>query len=454
MNPNTVPADGLTSVDDQEYPRSGYAWYVVVVLLVIYILAYVDRQALGLLVEPVKRDLDLDDTQMSLLLGFAFAFFYTLVGLPMGRLADRTNRRNILLVGVIIWSIATAYCGMARNYVQLFLGRMGVGLGEACLNPAVVPMLSDYFPRHRLGKAIGVYMLGISIGGGLAHLVGGAYLPFLNSTEHVIVPLIGAMRPWQSVLLGLGCAGFLASLLVLTVREPSRKGVLSRNDKGKIVNLPVRVIAAHIWRYKRAYLALVGPIVASATMSFGIGYWIPAFFQRSFGLSTVDAGTYLSYFGLASMVVGAISVVGGGFLVDHLGLKYQDGHLRSLLTGLLLITPGFGLFALAPSPAWAIIALLPALVGNGILQASGVTALMAVVPPQMKSQIAALNFFIINLVGAALGPTLIALLTDQVFGDELMLRYSITAVALSIGTLGVGLLLLGRSSYLTLQNAE
>lgn len=437
--PDTGETDG--------YPNRAYAWYVVLVLLLIYILAYVDRQVLGVLVEPIKRDLDISDTQMSLLLGFAFAMFYTIVGLPMGRLADRSNRRNLVLVGVGVWSFATAMCGFAKNYTQLFLARMGVGLGEACLNPAVVPMLSDYFPRRTLGKAMGVYMLGVSIGGGLAHTLGGAYLPALTSPEAVVLPVVGAILPWQALLLFLGLTGFLMVLLLLTVREPKRHGQVHRDARGRIVNLPVREVGAHLFRHRMAYLAIGWPLVASAMMTFGVGYWIPAFFQRSFGLTTEAAGGYLATYGLVSMAVGAIGVVGGGFLVDALGSKYLDGHLRTLMIGIVLLAPGYAIFAVMPSPALAIAVLVPAGIGGGILQATGVTTLMAVVPTQMRSQIAALYFFIVNLIGAALGPTLIALLTDELFQAEDMLRYSITIVAAAIGLTAIIALIAGRHAY-------
>lgn len=437
-----------------EYPNRVYAWYVVLVLLLIYILAYIDRQVLGVLVEPIKRDLDISDTQMSLLLGFAFAMFYTIVGLPMGRLADRSNRRNLVLAGVGVWSFATAMCGFARNYTHLFLARMGVGLGEACLNPAVVPMLSDYFPKRTLGKAMGVYMLGVSIGGGLAHTVGGAYLPVLTSPDPAVLPLVGAILPWQALLLFLGLTGLGMVLLLLTVREPNRQGQVHRDSRGRIINLPVREIGAHLLRYRMAYLAIGWPLIASAMMTFGVGYWIPAFFQRSFGLATEGAGGYLAAYGLVSMAVGAVGVVGGGFLVDALGSKYLDGHLRTLMIGVLLLAPGYALFAVMPTPALAIAILVPAGIGGGILQATGVTTLMAVVPTQMRSQIAALYFFIVNLIGAALGPTLIALLTDELFQAESMLRYSITIVAATIGLTAIVALISGRHAYRTMLAKE
>ncbi|WP_052207929.1 spinster family MFS transporter [Croceibacterium mercuriale] len=454
--PALDPAPGLVAgtAAGPDWPRPAYAWYVVCVLLLIYILAYIDRQVLGVLVEPIKRNLAISDTQMSLLLGFAFAVFYTIVGLPMGRLADRSNRRNMVVAGVAIWSAATSLCGFARNYGQLFAARMGVGLGEACLNPAVVPMLSDYFPRHRLGRAMGVYMLGVSIGGGLAHIVGGAWLPVLSSPDLVQLPVIGLIRPWQALLLFLGLTGFLMVALLLTVREPARQGQVRRDARGRLVNLPVREIVAHLSRHRMAYMAIGWPLVASAMMTFGVGYWIPSFFQRSFGLSTAEAGQALATYGAISMVSGACGVIGGGFLVDWLGSRYSDGHLRTLLVGILLLAPGYALFAAMPTPNLAIAVLVPAGIGGGILQATGVTTLMAVVPTQMKSQIAALYFFIVNLIGAALGPTLIALLTDNVFGAEEALRHSITIVAAAIGLTAVLALIAGRGAYRAMLHTE
>jgi MFS family permease len=452
MSSARAPAPDAGASDG--YPNRAYAWYVVFVLLLIYILAYIDRQVLGVLVEPIKRDLAISDTQMSLLLGFAFAMFYTIVGLPMGRLADRSNRRNLVLAGVGIWSFATAMCGFAKNYTQLFLARMGVGLGEACLNPAVVPMLSDYFPKRTLGKAMGVYMLGVSIGGGLAHTVGGTYLPALTSPDAVVLPIVGPILPWQALLLFLGLTGFLMVMLLLTVREPKRQGEVHRDARGRIVNLPVREIGAHLLRHRMAYLAIGWPLVASAMMTFGVGYWIPAFFQRSFGLTTEAAGSYLATYGLVSMAVGAIGVVGGGFLVDALGARYLDGHLRTLMIGILLLAPGYAIFAIMPTPALAIAVLIPAGIGGGILQATGVTTLMAVVPTQMRSQIAALYFFIVNLIGAALGPTLIAVLTDELFQAEGMLRFSITIVAASVGLTAIIALIAGRHAYRAMLTKE
>lgn len=430
-----------------DYPEPRYAWYVLSVLVLVYILAYVDRQVLGLLIEPIKRDLGIGDTQMSLLLGVAFAFFYTTVGLPIARLADRGNRRNLVLAGVATWSLATAFCGAARNYATLFLARMGVGLGEACLNPAVVPMISDYFPRRKLGLAMGIYALGPAVGGGLAHYVGGLYLPVLVSETLVPVPVLGLVKPWQVLFLLLGATGGLIIALLLTVREPVRQGRVKRDAAGRLVNLPLREIGRHLLQHRKGYFTIAMPLVASAFMTFGLGYWIPSFFQRSYGLTPQEAGGYLHDYGLVSMIVGALSVVGGGLMLDVLARRYVDGHYRALLIGMLLLTPGYGLFALMPEPGLAILMLVPALVGGGILQATGITTLMTVVPTAMRSQIAALYFFIVNIFGAALGPTMIALVTDGVFTRESDLRYSMAFWALCVGIIGIITLIFGKSSY-------
>lgn len=445
----TEPAGETQAVEEQagDYPEPRYAWYVLFVLVLVYILAYVDRQVLGLLIEPIKRDLGIGDTQMSLLLGVAFAFFYTTVGLPIARLADRGNRRNLVLVGVATWSLATAFCGAARNYGTLFLARMGVGLGEACLNPAVVPMISDYFPRRKLGLAMGIYALGPAVGGGLAHYVGGLYLPVLVGETLVSVPVLGLVKPWQILFLLLGATGGLMIALLLTVREPVRQGRVRRDAAGRLVNLPLREIGRHLLRHRGGYFTIAMPLVASAFMTFGLGYWIPSFFQRSYGLSAQEAGGYLHDYGLVSMVVGGLSVVGGGVMLDMLARRYVDGHYRALLIGMLLLTPGYGLFALMPGPGLAILMLVPALVGGGILQATGITTLMTVVPTVMRSQIAALYFFIVNIFGAALGPTMIALVTDGVFTRESDLRYSMALWALCVGIIGIITLIFGKSSY-------
>ncbi|MGH8284862.1 MAG: MFS transporter, partial [Steroidobacteraceae bacterium] len=158
---------------DDAYPPTAYSWYVVAVLTVTYTVSFIDRQIMALMIEPIRRDLGITDTQVSLLIGLAFAVFYTLLGVPIARLADRYSRRAIIAAGVAVWCVMTAACGLARNYAQLFLARVGVGVGEAALSPSALSMMSDYFPKRTRGRAVAVYHTGISLGAGLAMIVGG-----------------------------------------------------------------------------------------------------------------------------------------------------------------------------------------------------------------------------------------------------------------------------------------
>ena len=179
----------------------GYAWYVVFALTAIYMLSFVDRQILGLLVAPMKRDLGLSDTKVGLLQGLAFGVFYTLVGLPLGRLADTRNRRNLIAAGVVAWSFFTSSCSVARSFFTLFLARMGVGVGEATLSPSAYSLISDYFPKDRLGTAISVYYMGVFFGSSLSLLVTGAVLDALAHTPFLTLPLLGTIPAWRVVFL-------------------------------------------------------------------------------------------------------------------------------------------------------------------------------------------------------------------------------------------------------------
>jgi len=217
------PVRYLTRMSDRPAsPR--YAWYVVAVMTLAYVSAFVDRQILSLLVPPIKRDLGISDTQMSFLIGLAFSVFFTLLGLPIARLADRRSRRNIMATGVGLWSVFTALCATAQTYGRLLVMRVGVGVGEATINAPSVSLIADYFPRERLSRAMSVFSLGIFLGSGLAYFIGGSIVGVVSEQGRWVLPVIGAIRPWQSVFLAVGLPGLLVALLFLTIREPARGG--------------------------------------------------------------------------------------------------------------------------------------------------------------------------------------------------------------------------------------
>ncbi|MGH9752958.1 MAG: MFS transporter, partial [Blastocatellia bacterium] len=211
---------------EEAYPPIGYAWYVVSILTVIYIFSFIDRVILSLLVQPIRRDLGISDTRMSLLMGFSFAVFYSFFGIPLGRLADSRSRRTLIAIGCAVWSLMTAWCGLARNYLQLLLLRMGVGVGEATLSPAAYSLITDYFPKQRLATAMSVYSTAIHLGSGLAYILGGLVVGFIASQGESIntgLPIVGAIRPWQIVFFIVGLPGLVLALLMYTVKEPVRR---------------------------------------------------------------------------------------------------------------------------------------------------------------------------------------------------------------------------------------
>src|SRR6516225_4325259 len=201
-------------------PRLGYAWYVVIVLTAIYMLSFVDRQILSLLVPQIERDLNIKDTEIGLLGGPAFALFYTFMGLPLGRMVDSVNRSRLVAICIVIWSLFTSMCSAARTFGTLFLARVGVGVGEAGLGPAAYSMIADYFPREKMGAAISVYYMGLFFGTSLAQLVSGVTVQALSRTPVLTLPLLGTIASWRVTFLIVGLPGVFFALLALTIREP------------------------------------------------------------------------------------------------------------------------------------------------------------------------------------------------------------------------------------------
>ncbi len=274
---------------EKPYPKAIYAWYVVAVLVLAYTFSFIDRQILSLLVGPIKRDLGISDTQMSLLQGFAFAAFYCVAGLPIGRLVDRYHRFNIIALGVFIWSVMTALCGTARSFLQLFIFRAGVGVGEAALSPAAYSIIADYFPPKRLGFALGVYGMGVYIGAGLALIIGAAdRRRWSREGGNAALPLIGEIyRVAKVTFLVVGLPGVLVALWVWTLRRRGRRGHIrreigARDGVGRSVEVPVAEVFGYMGRNWRAMV----PLSISATrfrpmMAYGVAAWIPTLFVRT-----------------------------------------------------------------------------------------------------------------------------------------------------------------------------
>lgn len=406
------------------YPRERAAWYLVGVLMSIYVFSYVDRQILSLLVGPMKRDLGLSDTQVSLLMGTSFAVFYSVCGIPLGRLADSRSRRAIIAVGLVLWSAMTASCGLARHYWQLLLLRMGVGVGEAALGPAAYSMITDSFAPRVLATAISVYSTGIYIGSGLAFVLGGVVIGAVSDGAPLTLPFAGEIRPWQLVFFIVGLPGLLMTLLLFTIREPLRRGA----QAGRAGNsLPLSEVIAYLRENWQTIACHNLGFALLAFSSYGIGAWVPAFLQRTHAMSAQSAG--VSY-GVIVMLAGTAGIVFGGRLADRLAERgYRDAKLRTGIIAALAGLPFGLLFPLVPSAELALLALIPAAFTTSMPFGCAPAAIQEMMPNAMRGQASSIYLFVINLIGLGLGPTCIALCTDHLFRDDAALRYSLLLVS-------------------------
>ena len=254
-------------MNEPALPGIRYAWFVVGILMLANVSSFIDRQILSLLVRPIKRDLQLSDFEISLLMGLSFALFYTFFGMVIGRLADQYNRRNIIIAGITIWSLMTALCGGVKTYSQFFLARMGVGIGEATLSPSAYSIISDYFPKHKLATALSIYSLGIFLGSGIAMLVGAGIIAQLPTEGLIAVPVFGNIYPWQLLFVYIAVPGLIIALLLFLIKEPKRKGMMVQD--GQIKKMNTREALSIILKKKSAFWGVCLGATFSALCSYG-----------------------------------------------------------------------------------------------------------------------------------------------------------------------------------------
>lgn len=416
------------------------AWYAVFVLTLANISSFIDRQILSLLVKPIKRDLHLSDTEMSLLMGLSFALFYTLFGVLIGRLADRSNRRNIIIAGITVWSLMTTLCGGIRSYGQFFLTRMGVGVGEATLSPSAFSMIADYFPKNRLATAMSVFSLGIFLGSGLAMLIGSGIVAKLPTEGLVEVPVLGAIFPWQLIFLYIGLPGIAVALLLLTVREPARTNTLKR--RGETVQPDLGESLRLIFKHPKVYLLVCFATAFQALVNYGCNAWMPTFVARTYGWEVPRAG---AFYGMVVVVASITGALFGGWYADRLVKQgVPDGRLRlGVFAGIGCLVAVF--LPLLPRPEWALLAYFIPCFSLAAPYGAATAAIQEIMPNQVRALASSIFLFILNLIGIGLGPTSVALFTDYVFQDEQAIRYSLV---LLFALAGVSMLVL---SYLALK---
>lgn len=430
------------SADNGSYPKPRYAWYMVALLLVIYTFSFIDRQILSLLGPAIKADFGISDTEFGLLVGFAFAVFYTLIGLFCARIADSRSRIGLIAVGLFLWSLATAASSLAKNFMQLFVLRMGVGVGEATLGPAANSLIADSFPKHKLSTALSVYAMGIPVGSALAFIIGGAIIPIADNMPDVSFLGFNIATGWQKALLLVGVPGILLTGVVLTLKEPERKGQLSGTDA-----VPIGEVLAFFKSRFKAYTSICFGVSMNAAFGFGSVVFLAFFFSRYHGLSGAEVGLI---FGTISIITGPLGLLFGGYLADKWFRQgKKDAHIRALMMAPI----GFAIPAVAivfvenTAIAWVLLAITNFFVNSpsGVAYAS----LQIVTPNQMRGQIISIYIMATSLIGYGGGPFAIGFMSDYVFSGEDALRFSYLAVALITVPLGILTFLWGRKAYMT-----
>lgn len=439
------------SQDAQPWPPKRRAHWALALLFAAYVVAFIDRTILAILIRPVASDLQLSDMQFALVGGVAFSLFYVTAGLPIGWLVDRYSRRLIVTIGIAIWSLSTVSTALAESFGWLFVSRMGVGIGEAALSPAAYSLIADYFPPHRRGRAVAIYTLGVSIGASIAYFAGGQLIGFASQAGGIALPFTGELAPWRFVFVVLGVPGLLLALLTLTMREPPRRGEKASPRAPATPEVPARMAAPNAPRF--AFLAFLKENRA-LSICYILGYsainlpfagfmlWGPALFQRSHGLGPAALSLPL-----------ALIFLGPTLLGQWFGAASTDRLLAKARTDAPFITGAICAAALVPvaiamplvsssTAAFVLLAVLVFLVCASVGHHAVVAA--SVAPNRLRGLYVASFFFVQNILGQAIIALVTAFLTDHVFGGPENLGRSMAIVGGAGAATGCVLLLAGR----------
>jgi predicted MFS family arabinose efflux permease len=410
--------DKTNELDSNPYAMPFARYYTLFLLTIVYIFNFIDRQILSILQEPIKRDLGLSDSQLGLLTGFAFAMFYVIAGIPMARLADQHNRRNIIAWSLGIWSAMTAVCGVAQTYTQLFLARIGVGIGEAGCSPPAHSMISDIFPPEKRASVLSIYTAGVYIGVLFGFLMGGWLNQFLG---------------WRIALLFVGVPGIALALLVrFTIPEPLRGLSSSLRDHKQSVSL--MQVYRLLWSRKSfRYLSAGGAF--SAFAAYSVLNWMAPYLIRVHGMSTGELGTILA---LSIGLCGGLGTFASGMLADRLAKRDRRWYAWIPALAMFVSVPAYiAVFSMTSPSLILLINILPMFLSN-TFTALSITMIHGMLAPTMRATGSALFLLIANIFGLGLGPWLVGIASDYLqpaYGHE-SIRYALLYIAPIIALIG------------------
>lgn len=434
---STDASNNLSAEAAEKLKSPKYRTYVLSILVVVYVFNFLDRQIVTILAEPIKNDLGLNDTQIGLMTGLAFALFYTVLGIPIARLADRANRVSIISIALVVWSGMTAVCGMAQNFGQMLAARIGVGVGEAGCSPPAHSLIADYFPPDQRASALSVYALGIPIGSILGLLAGGWIAEFWG---------------WRVAFFAVGIPGVLLAIVVkMTLLEPIR-GMSDPASSRNAAQPPLGQTLATLLRNRTMMHIAMGGALTSF-VGYGLGQWLPAYFIRIHEMGIAETATY---FGLVLGVASAFGTFIGGNLADRLAKRDERYYVWLPAVGVLCAFPFYLAAMMSNQPYIAIaILILPSLL-NSLWLGPAFGTIQNLAPQNMRALASAMLLFILNIIGLGLGPFLVGVLSDLLepsYGIQ-SLRYAIIISTIAYFWAGTHFLLAGRSIVKDLQAAR
>ena len=425
----------------RSYPEKKQSYSAVAILTLAQVFAFIDRQIPSMLVEPIKQDFNLTDSQIALLGGAAFSIFYAIMALPIGYAVDRYTRTKVLGTGIFLWSLMTALAGLANSFGKLFGARIGVAVGEAVMAPISVSLVSDSFPENKQGKPMGIITAGVYIGIGITLLGGGFLIDYLTSIGGITLPLIGYLKPWQATFMIVGIPGLVLAIAAFYLKEPRR--IEEQVDSNHLVDK--KNVFLHLKEHRKTLIPMFGGLIFMALIFYSFSFWAPTMMIRTFDISLTEVGFILGMITIISSITGTIIA---GSAVDYLrNRNYSDAPVRAAMIAVILALPPIISLSFVQTElgAWICIAMYLLFISSfaplGLLAISGVST------GNVKGQTAAIHAFLMMAFGLSLGPQLTAFFTDFVFVDPNLLINSVSLTGLIVLPISALLFKLSLSRY-------
>ncbi len=424
-----------------------YGWYVAFILLIGFTFSFIDRQVLNLLVVPIQNDLNITDTQISALQGLAFVITYVGLCVPIGRIIDKTHRVSVMIIGLLVWSFATVACGFSKNYISMFIARMGIGAGESTVHPGSISILGDYFDSDKIASPMSIYLLGPYLGAGIAMIFGAQVLDWTSQMDsNIVLPIIGEVAPWQLTFIAVGLPGILVACLFLTIREPKRR--IKEIESNEAPSF--KKIAEYIKNNWQVYGAIIIGNSCLIILLYGLQSWVPTMLLRVYEWDLIQSGRI---YGLIAMLAGSAGVLSGPFVLKFMNKKNINApHFKLAIFGISMASVSL---VLLPFQANVNIALIFVTLASFFvtLPLAGTSSAMVIVSPnRIRGVITGIYVVVTSVFGLVLGPFLVASSTDFIFQDPNAVAKSLALVSVLIGPVGIFFMLKGVNAFGEMKN--